>query len=146
MGLDQRQDIWHGTKENSSGTLVGFKAVLTFLTASSKFSSSSGTPFSFLRTPEETRHKNQSQIRLSYTARSWNLQETEIQRSTDTFPNYLSERLFLLVILRCLTVVLRGHKAQNFYCTETLTKHSGINISEGVFVRQIPHRKCTVPH
>lgn len=32
-------------------TLVGFKAVLTLLMASSKFSSSSGTSFSFLRIP-----------------------------------------------------------------------------------------------
>uniref|UniRef100_A0A0E9WJ97 Uncharacterized protein n=1 Tax=Anguilla anguilla TaxID=7936 RepID=A0A0E9WJ97_ANGAN len=33
------------------GILVGFRAVFTFLIASSKFSSSSGTPLSFLRIP-----------------------------------------------------------------------------------------------
>lgn len=52
-----------------SGTLVGFSAVLTFLIASSKFSSSAGTPFSFFRIPEGTQNKNQSQICLGYTAK-----------------------------------------------------------------------------
>lgn len=44
-------------------TLVGLRAVLTFLMASSKFSSSSGVPFSFLRIPKETKyHENTNHL------------------------------------------------------------------------------------
>lgn len=73
------RDMLSWTQDNSqkenlrSGTLVGFKAVLTFLMASSKFSSSSGTPFSFFRIPKGTQNKDKSEISLIYTAKSLNL-------------------------------------------------------------------------
>lgn len=69
----------YGSQDNSrnkehltSGTLVGFKAVLTFLMASSKFSSSSGTPFSFFRIPKGTQNKDALAISLIYKANSLN--------------------------------------------------------------------------
>lgn len=45
------------------GTFVGFKAVLTFLIASSKFSSSCGTPLSFFKIPKAKKQRDVIQTR-----------------------------------------------------------------------------------
>lgn len=59
------------------GTFVGFKAVLTFLIASSKFSSSCGTPLSFFKIPKAKEQQDVIQKRN----KNKKSQITEINRS-----------------------------------------------------------------
>lgn len=87
--------------------------------ASSKFSSSSGTPFSFFRIPKGTWNNDWSEVSSTYTAKSLNLWGTTTQSSTHTFPYELSEGFFLLVIFWQLTVVLqRKMQSDILWCTD----------------------------